>query len=399
MPQAYSMAELRSGNRTRSFLVLGPVFFYCLTAGVATVMLGPLLPSLILHWKIQDAQAGGLFTASFIGQLLGAWFATRNLRNSVLYGAAISAAGCVAMAWVNFPAAPIALFFIGLGLGAGLAAGNVIVGTALPASRARLLALFNIAWSLGAIACPVLVHLSASHGVRLFFLLTAGGFATASFFAIGLPRALQQAVVAAESSHTPPHIAAPTPPLPPMSVLAFASALFLYIGVENSLGGWLPSYAVRTNPSLQATSIAFFFWIAELIGRLLMAALSTRISEATLYRISLALLLFAEILLCAATRLTPAGMVTLAILSGLALAPLYPLIVSFMLARTGNHPRLGSLFACASLGGAVMPWLTGIFSTQFHGLRVGLIVPAAGACVLLLLAHVLTRKPIARQEA
>jgi fucose permease len=187
-----------------------------------------------------------------------------------------------------------------------------------------------------------------------------------------------------------------TPPLSRASLLVFASALFLYIGVENSLGGWLPSYAVRTNPSLQAASISFFFWIAELIGRLLMVALSTSIFEATLYRVSLALLLFAEILLCVAAHLTPANMVALAILSGLALAPLYPLIVSFMLARTGNHPRLGSLFACASLGGAILPWLTGIFSTQFHGLRVGLIVPAAGACLLLFLSTALTRKPIAR---
>jgi fucose permease len=129
-----------------------------------------------------------------------------------------------------------------------------------------------------------------------------------------------------------------------------------------------------------------------------MALLSTRIGEATLYRLSLTLLLFAEILLCAVAYLTPANMVALTILSGLALAPLYPLIVSFMLARTGNHPRLGSLFACASLGGAVMPWLTGIFSTQFHGLRVGLIVPTAGACLLLFLSTALTRKPTAHVQ-
>jgi FHS family glucose/mannose:H+ symporter-like MFS transporter len=396
--QAFSTANPRNSHRTGSLFVLGPVFFYCVTAGIATVMLGPLLPSLIQHWQIKDEQAGVLFTASFIGQFIGAWFATRNLRNSVLYGAAISSAGCVAMAWVSFAAAPIALFCIGLGLGGGLAAGNVIVGTALPASRARLLAILNIAWSLGSIACPVLVHLSAPHGVRIFFLLTASGLAIAACFAIALPRVLQQKIVA-EPSHLSLRTAAAFPPLPLMSLLAFASALFLYIGVENSLGGWLPSYAVRTNPSLQAASISFFFWIAELGGRLLMAALSTRIGGATLYRVSLALLLFAETLLCAAARLTPANMIMLAILSGLALAPLYPLIVSFMLARTGNHPRLGSLFACASLGGAILPWLTGIFSTQFHGLRIGLIVPAAGACLLLLLSTALAREPIVHQEA
>ena len=361
-------------------------------------MLGPLLPSLIQHWKIQDAQAGALFTANFIGQLLGAWFATRNLRNSVLYGSAISAAGCAALGWVNFGAAPIVLFCIGLGLGSGLAAGNVIVGTAVWVSRSRVLALLNIAWGLGAIACPVVVRFSAPHGVRIFFLLTAAGLATASLFTIALPRTLRPKVAAVKPSQLQPHVATVPWPLSRMSVLAFASALFLYIGVENSLGGWLPSYAVRTNPSAQASSVSFFFWIAELSGRLLMALLSARIGEATLYRISLALLLFAEILLCAAAHLTPPNMAALAVLSGLALAPLYPLIVSFMLARTGNHPRLGSLFACASLGGAVLPWLTGIFSTQFHGLRVGLIVPTVGASLLLFLSTALTRKPTAHGE-
>jgi FHS family glucose/mannose:H+ symporter-like MFS transporter len=360
-------------------------------------MLGPLLPSLIQHWHIQDAQAGSLFTASFIGQLIGAWFATRNLRNSVLYGAAISTVGCAAMPWVSLTAAPIALFCIGLGLGAGLAAGNVIVGIAIPSSRARLLALLNIAWSLGAIACPVLVQLSASHGVRLFFLLTAGGLAAASFFATALPRTLQQPIKTTESTGPPSPAAALISPLPFVSLFVFACSLFLYIGVENSLGGWLPSYAIRTNPSLHASSIAFFFWIAELTGRLLIAVLDKLLNEVVLYRASLLLLIVAEIVLCANLHVTPRNMVILASLCGLALAPLYPLIVSFMLSRIGNHPRLGALFACASLGGAVMPWLTGIFSTQFHGLRAGLIVPAVGACLLLLLSASFTGKPIAQE--
>ena len=125
----------------KPFRALVPVFFYFAAAGIATVMLGPLLPALIQRWHIQDAQAGTLFTASFVGQFCGAWFATRNLRASILYGSAITAAGCIAMAWVGFDAAHIALFCTGLGLGAGLTAGNVIAGTTVPAERARALGL------------------------------------------------------------------------------------------------------------------------------------------------------------------------------------------------------------------------------------------------------------------
>jgi FHS family glucose/mannose:H+ symporter-like MFS transporter len=392
------MAELRSDHRTTSFRLLAPVFFYFLTAGIATVMLGPLLPSLIQRWRIQDAQAGALFTASFIGQLLGAWFGTRNLRGSILYGAALSAVGCTAMGWASFSAAPIALFCVGLGLGAGLTAGNVIVGTALVTSQARVLAMLNVAWSLGAISCPVLVRLAAPHGMRLFFLVTASCLAAACLFANTMPRNLQPTESAGETSQSSSKAPLANLPLSRAAVFAFACTLFLYIGVENSLGGWLPSYAVRTSQSLGASSIAFSFFVAELIGRLLIAALNTRIADATLYRASLALLIFAEVILCAAIHLTPTDMLALAILSGLALAPLYPLIVTFILSRTGKHPRLGSLFACASLGGAMLPWLTGILSTHFHGLRVGLIVPTTGACLLLFLSSALTRKPIPHAE-
>jgi FHS family glucose/mannose:H+ symporter-like MFS transporter len=353
-------------------------------------MLGPLLPALIQRWHIQDAQAGTLFTASFVGQFCGAWFATRNLRASVLFGSTITACGCVAMAWTNFNMAHIALFCIGVGLGAGLTAGNVIAGTVVPAARARLIALLNVAWGVGAITCPLIVRLVASTRPQNFFFATAAFLAVASLAAIAIPHVKQSV------SHAEPYPQTRMP-LPPLPLLVFGAAIFLYVGVENSLGGWLPSYAVRTNPSLHASSISIYFWIAELTGRVLVTVLMTLIGEAALYRICLALLILTQIILCATAQISSAGVITLTVLAALSLAPLYPLILSFLLARTGNHARLGAIFATASFGGATLPWLTGVFSTRFHGLRVGLLVPAAGATLLLFLSTVLTSRPA--QEA
>ncbi len=370
-----------------------PVFLYFLAAGIATVMLGPILPALIQRWHIQDAQAGTLFTASFAGQFLGAWFATRNLRGSVLYGSAITAAGCAAMAWVGFVPAHLALFCIGLGLGAGLTAGNVIAGTTVAAARARLIAMLNVAWGFGAITCPVLIRLS-SPGLQRFFFLTAALLAVASLTAIAIP-----STTAAQLTEPPLQSSSHAKstqsrlPLSPLLLFVFGGAAFLYVGVENSLGGWLPSYAIRTNPSLHASSISLYFWIAELTGRVLVTMLMTRLGEARLYRLCLALLIFTQILLCATASISAAGVITLTVVAALSLAPLYPLLLSFLLARTGNHPRLGALFATASFGGATLPWLTGLISTQFHGLRAGLIVPAAGAALLLFLSSTLTQKP------
>ncbi len=354
-------------------------------------MLGPLLPSLMDRWHIQDAQAGTLFMASFGGQLCGAWFATRNLRASVLYGSFLTAGGCAFMAWADFGTARIALFCIGVGLGAGLTAGNVIAGTVIPAARTRLLALLNVSWGAGAIACTLLVGICGPARVRLFFLLLASCLMLGTILAVAIPRAVSNAAPDAMLLKTDTKSLMPLPILP---LLMFAAAMLLYIGIENTLGGWLPSYAVRTS-TLLASSIALYFWIAELGGRLLLTALTSLIGEAALYRVSVTLLLLTEGTLIFAKHLSPGDVVTLTILSGLALAPIYPLILSFLLARTGNHSRLGPVFASASIGGATLPWLTGIVSTQFHALRAGFVVPATGAVFLLALSAGIARKPAA----
>ena len=384
-----------AGNPTKPFRTLFPVFLYFVAAGVATVMLGPLLPTLIQRWHIQDAQAGTLFTASFAGQFCGAWFATRNLRASILSGSAVTAAGCAAMAWATFSLAHIALFCVGLGLGAGLTAGNVIAGTTVPAARARLIALLNVAWGVGAIACPILVRVSSSGGIQPFFFATAVCLAITSLISIAIPHPVHPAELTRASSQsaqqtTSMHSRIPLPPLP---LFIFGAAIFLYVGVENALGGWLPSYAVRTDPSLHASSISLYFWVAELTGRILVTALMAIFGEATLYRLCLALLILTQILLCTTTRISATGIIAVTVLAALSLAPLYPLIMSFLLARTGNHARLGALFATASFGGATLPWFTGVLSTHFRGLRAGLLVPAAGATLLLFLSTILTAKP------
>jgi len=370
-----------------------PLFVCTAAWGMVTVMLGPLLPALAARWHIQDAQAGTLFTASFLGQLVGAWFATRNLRLSLLSGAVLSAAGTAALAWASFPVAHLALFAAGLGLSSGITAGNVVAGTSTP-HRARVLALFNVSWSVGAIACPALIRLCGTANTRLFFLITAaivliGGLAVAT-----LPHSFTN------SRSAEPHTTAtPRLLLTPLLLALFALSMLLYIGNENSLGGWLPSFAVRNHPILPASTIALLYWLSELASRLLMGPLLQRISEATLYRASLLTLLATQAMLLLLPHPPSAWILTATLLTGLSIGPIYPLIVAFLLARTENHPHLGRLFASASLGGATLPWLTGFVSTRFGGLRAGLLVPMAGILLLLLLAPgILPQKPAPSQK-
>jgi fucose permease len=360
---------------------------------MVTVMLGPLLPALTTRWHLQDAQAGTLFSTSFIGQIAGAWFATRNLRFSLLLGAALSASGTVALAFTSFHAAHLALFAVGFGLSIGITSGNVVTGTAT-AHPARALALFNVSWGIGAIACPALVQLCGPANTPLFFFIAAAVVLFGGLSIATLPRDL----TAPRQSD-----AAPTPtsllPLSLPLLALFAVSMLLYLGNENSLGGWLPSFAARNNPALSASTIALLFWLSELIGRILMSTLLRHISEASLYRISLPILLSTQAALILVPHPPRALILSATVLTGLSLAPVYPLIVAFLLERAGRHPRLGNVFAFASLGGASLPWLTGVVSTRFSSLRAGLFVPMAGILLLFLLAPgILPPRPTRKQS-
>ena len=363
-------------NPWRSLL---PLFLYFAVAGIVTVMLGPLLPVFIDRWQLKDIQAGTLFTSFFAGQFTGSWFAARNLRLSLIAGAALSAVACATLSWTGFHGAHLALFCCGVGLSAGLTAGNVVAGTGT-ASRARVLAILNVCWSLGAIACPAIVRFAGGS----FFLLAAGLTAASGLLLLSINPQKINSVPPESTAFTKLPLAWPT-------ILIFTTSMMLYIGCESSLGGWLPSYALRHDPALKAATIAFWYWMAELASRLLLAAIAPLFSEATIYRGALALLFGAQVAILLAPHPDGRFLILATIATGLCLGPVFPLLVAALLTATGQHPRVGALFSCASLGGALIPWLTGALSTHFDSLRTGLIAPALGVLLLLLLSTGIVR--------
>jgi fucose permease len=361
---------------------LAPLFIYFTVAGIITVMLGPLLPVFIERWHLTDVQAGTLFTSFFAGQFTGSWFATRNLRLSLIGGSAFSAIACATLSWTGFHGAHVALFCCGMGLSAGLTAGNVVAGTSSN-DRARVLAILNVCWGVGAIACPAIVRFTG----KSFFLFAAGLTAAA-----GLLMATMD-----PQKNIPRSFEITTPRKLPLSwptVLLFAVSLMLYIGCENALGGWLPSYALRNDPALKASTIAFWYWMAELASRLLLAMVAPLFAEALIFRGSLFMLLGAQLAILLVSHPDGRFLVLATIVTGVCLGPVFPLLVAALLSATGQHPRVGALFSCASLGGALIPWLTGALSTQFGSLRMGLLAPALGVLLLLLLSIGISSKPI-----
>jgi FHS family glucose/mannose:H+ symporter-like MFS transporter len=350
--------------------------------GVLTTLLGPVLPTLAARWQLDDAQAGLLFTAQFLGSLSGALLAGKvapriGVRSSIAAGFAIAAAGVVAVSVGAWTAGIVGVSTWGLGLGLIIPSVNLLVADANPGRRAAALNVLNFAWGLGAVAAPPIIGAALrSTGLGPFlFILTAALAATAlALFTARIN------VPAGEETIKPNRVWHSS------WIWLTGAFLFLYVGVENGLAGWMPSYATRVlrAPYGAMAAAQAGFWGAILGVRLLAPALLRRMAAARLIVCGLALASLGMLLLVAFAN--AASLVAGAVLAGTGLAAVFPTAVALFTERAGAlGPRVtGLVFAMASLGGATVPWAVGAISTRFESLRLALFAPLV--CTLLMIA-------------
>lgn len=348
--------------------------------GILTTFLGPTLPIFQSWYVLTDAEAGSLFAAQFAGATLSTLAAGAVLAR---YGASISLGvgfTLVTGALLGLLAGGVALvraslFLLGAGLGLSIPTTNVWVAAQVEGrAKAAVLNSINLAWGLGAAICPILVSGSVRllGGLRpLLVILAFLCFIAAALAARNLPR----------------RRAAPTRTLKAAAVLAvalpFTLFLFLYTGVETAVGGWAATYAKREfgdNWILAPT----LFWTGLLGGRAAATAARGSLDERWVLRTGAAV---ATAAIGAWMFATGPGILILAFVIGVALAPLYATSVAVFEARLGSAgmAAAGPIFAVAGLGAGVVPWCVGLASVRFGGLEAGLYVVLAASVGVLVL--------------
>lgn len=345
--------------------------------GAATVLLGPLLPHLSADLTLPDAAAGRLFLAQFLASTAGALLLDRiGARLSLARTLALAylgvGAGVAALGHAGREAAYVCVAAYGFALGLINPAANRMAG-----ADAAALNLLNMHWSLGAVlAPPVFSWVFATAGVSAalppFGLL-------ALLCAVAVLR-LPQAPGGAPRIRPAPALEHRT------SAWPAALSLFLYVGAETSLSGWLPAFSVR----LAAVPLQYgglplaVFWASILGGRLLAGLRLGAIAPERLARRASLLALTGFALLLQARR--PEVLLAGAILAGAGMAPLFPCVVARFQRRAGaaSPALIGRVFACGGLGGVVFPWLAGSISTAAGSLPYGLLAAAAAMAALAL---------------
>jgi MFS transporter, FHS family, glucose/mannose:H+ symporter len=340
------------------------VFLAAILVGVASTMLGPLMPGFESRWRLDDAHGGVLFIAQFLTSVVAATMVApiaRRIGYWGLYaaGLAVAALGVAACATASWGVTVAGVCVFGAGLGVAIPAANFGVAAAAPGESARRVLWLNLFWSVGAVTAPVLV--AALKGSFLPAL-------AASFGVMAVWVALRG------SGHRPG--AAARRELPQLLV---ALMLFLYVGSESSIAGWVSSYATRS-PGSEAlwAVLPSVFWGAILAGRLIAPNILHRVTPSALAPWSLAASLGGAALLLAGWG--PLALLAGTAICGLGFGPIFPVVVASYADRTGGGSPSGLIFCAAGLGGAAIPPLVGYLSTESGSLRVGL------AAVLVLMA-------------
>jgi FHS family glucose/mannose:H+ symporter-like MFS transporter len=350
--------------------------------GVATVLLGPMLPILSARWSLNYSQAGALinvqYVASTVAVALSGMLAARwGFRFAIKTGLLLMSAG-VGLLLVGPKG--FGIFCIGAyggGLGLAVPAANLLVAEVNPGRRSATLNLLNFCWSAGAVACPFLVGAAAKSSHVPLLLAALAGFAL--LMAIGIA-AMPASIIEPSAARDARRDTALAIPWEHGALWILAALFFLYVGVENGFGFWLATYSKnlgKISPTM-AIITSSFFYAAMMLGRWLAPLLLRLSDEIRLVQVGLLVACsgMAGLVLSHGLR----GVVASACLAGLGLSYVYPITISLLSREFGAEAsRLGSiLFTLSNIGGGLLPWMVGVSSNHFGSLKAGLAVPLIG---------------------
>jgi len=388
-------STVSEGPRHRNLLTL--LFAGFVLSGVATTIVGPMLPIFIQRWSLDDGQAGLFSSIQFLAALGGtivssivaSWW---GYRPALVVGYALMGGGLAALNSYSHATALTATAAFGLGYGLITPGSNLFVAQLGGAKSASLLNLLNFSWGAGAMACSPLIAVALKrNGLPI---LLEGFAICGGFIVLGL---LFVSIDGQKHEKDQSSANAAIPSIGMHVTIAMAAMFFIYVAMENGIGIWSAEYAKRLAHGITSmTTLAPMFFYAGLTSGRAAAPLVLRLhSERKIVLGALCLAAGATALLIASRSLPIATAAVF--LAGLGCASIYPIYIAWLSRWYGPSAKIigGVLFALASLGGSAGPGLVGAVS-QFSGnLRVGLLVPFACAIVMIWLVLLLRRQTAA----
>lgn len=359
-----------------------------LLIGIINTMLGPILPTLSGRWQLNDAQAGTLLLAQPVGGMLGSAFSgvligRFGFKPVLTLGFAVMAAAAACLGFGNWYVGMISVFGSGIALGLTIPATSLLCAELNPHRRAAALNLLNLFWGVGAVIGPLLIAFVARLSSVSVALVTLA--VLIALMAVSL--AFNSGTAPDRVSEDPVVSSGLTQRTRISSYMLLTMALvFVDVGTESSMGGWVTSYVQRlTQSGLSAYLAPSMFWAGLLTVRATAPLILRVLSEVKLILIGIVLTLFGLLVILVSNRVE--AILGSIALTGAGLGPIFPTTLALFYKYLGVDARrfTGILFILAGLGSATFPWLVGAVATHLKGLRAGLVVPMLAGLIMIAL--------------
>ena len=364
--------------------------------GVVVVTLGPLLSPVMRDLHVSLSHGGFVSMGFFLGRALGVLallllLARVSMRLSLVAGYLVQAGALAATAMLTTDLESFFAYYsvVGLAAAVSLAVPGMWVSAYVRVGTARVMSLVVAFYALSTVLTPWVIGWllgagsdwnSVLLGEAVLSLLLA--IVTACFPLRDIPgrQNLRWRQLREVGKFNPALIA---------GILA---AGFAYVGMESMLNVWLPKFhqsVYGVGPALAGLAVTFF-WLGQLVGRLTVARVTSRLRTS---RLMLGLALFSIVLptVIAVSSQVEVSMVAV-FCTGLAFSGLWPLLSSYC----GRFPSwyAGVIYAAmglaAAFGSASLPYVVGPVAAAW-GFRPALAMVAVPAVVVALLAFYVAR--------
>jgi fucose permease len=330
------------------------------------LMVGTILPYLIQEAKINFSVAGGFLSAFAIGNLLASFInppviAIMGRKITIIaMTALIPISLLVIMAVPTIPFIYVAFVFLGIGRGSVSIFNNTVVNEIFP-GKSSMLNLLHMTFAVGAFLAPFLSSFYLALGFTWRYL----GYTIVGFFVItlilllwipaeyGKATLIEKEVSTKSLKNSQSYIKNP-------DFYIIGLILFFYLGLENCVNGWFVTYFKEANimSDTLATNLVSYTWIAVMVGRLVVAYLSTKVAKKKLILYNSILTTAFFFLLIATSNVV---IISISIVGlGFFFAGIYPTCVANAgIIIRGSASGMSMLLAIAALGGIIAPQIVG----------------------------------------
>jgi len=362
--------------------------------GSVVTLFGSLIAEVIRAYRWSYAETGIVLSAPAFGFFLSSLSA--GILSQRIGPKTVMIAGMIVLAialfffghWPNVGLNVFLNFAVGIGLGTNESLTNFLVVRMETGGRSRLMNLMHSSWCVGAFIGPFaladIIHLGLDWRIAYPVISLTVAVITIILSRIKFP--MLRSVASKSPGQT--EIGTGASRGPGRIILLCATSIFVYVGVEKGMYGWISDFFARVLHSAPSvgTAMVGVYWFGQFLGRLFLAILYNG-SRQQVVLLLLSCATIAGVLPLVLIH-DPVMAMFLTILIGLANSGIFPIIVSLAGKYSATSRSIGFVTAAGGIGGFGFPLLVAAVS-ESYGIAVGFSTVVYIATALVLLAMII----------